>query len=369
MGPMKRPSLRPIVPIAVAFGLLGASCGELEPPGAYSVSTSTSVADGVEQETDSQIQEQPGLVTAGDGGVPTAGPDYEPLLLVSGSSLILGADSVGSAPLPAPYAGLQTIRAVDDLGEGLVVQEIGGDIVYHQWQAESAVIDDTGGRLLDVGFWDGSPQAFVEVVDPSGAVAVDRIQLVTEIAGAQRNRQRHFDLADGEQIVSFSASRDIQAVIVQDNECGGLRFYGMEGDLIDLQGFESPPCVFFDRPSFGAVALSPDGEAVAYTLIEWAGDGTEEATELVTQQLVVDSEFPRRTIGESLDAITSLAFDGDRVGYVKVSKSAGAALAEETTSVTLLTLIGERSEVLVDVLEAGEVSSVSFARIRLGTEA
>ncbi len=336
----------------VTLALLAVSCGELEQPEAYSPSTSTTVSDGVEQQTASQVQEQPGLSGGIDEFVPTPQPDYVPTLLVSGDDYVFGADGLESIPLGGALADLSTVRAVDDLGGGLVTQEVGGPIVYRQSQGEPETLDDTPGvRLLDVGYWDGSPRAFVEV----GTGQVDWIQLA-ERSGSDRARQVHLQLAEDEEIVAFSASRDLQAAIVQDGRCGELRFFSSDGSPLDFPGPAAPECIFPGRPAFGAVALSPDGGAVAYTIVSYRGDGTEAATELVARELLAGSElFFSRRIGEDLDAVTSLAFDGERAAYLKES--------DGTDSVTLLDLTVDSIEVPVDLIEAGDIYSVSFARI------
>lgn len=173
---------------ALLFGalLVLVGCGELTPPEAYAPSTSTTLADGVEQQIDSQVEEAPGRVPRVDEFVPPPPPDYVPTLLVSGSNFVLGAreieldesGAIGSAsgPLTGELAGLSTDRVVDDLGGGLVVQQSDGAIVYRPALVEPEVLIEDGARLLDVGYWNGSPRAFVDV----GNGQVDRIQLVTE---------------------------------------------------------------------------------------------------------------------------------------------------------------------------------------------
>lgn len=340
--------------VAVLFtaALVMSACGELVQPEAYSPSTSTTVADGVEQQTASQIQEQPGLTGGIDEFVPTPEPGYVPTLLVSGDNYVFANDGLASLPLDGLLADLSTTRAVDDLVGGLVIQESAGPIVYRQAQGDPETLDDTpDSRLLDVGYWDGSPRAFVEV----GSGRVDWIQLA-ERSGSDRERQIHLELAEDEEIVAFSASRDLQAAIIQDDRCGELRFFSADGQPLDFPGPAAPDCVFPGRPAYGAVALSPDGGAVAYTIVSYRGDGTEAATELVARELLAGSDFFfSRRIGEDLDVVTSLAFDGERAAYLKESDGAD--------SVTLLDLAVDSLEVAVDLIEAGDIYSVSFARI------
>jgi hypothetical protein len=336
----------------VAAGLLSASCGELEQPAAFSPTTSSTLATGVEQETASQVQERPGVSVGVDEFVPTPPADYVSSLLVSSAAFVFSVDSGLSAPLAGSLNDVQATRAVDDFDGGLVIQNIGGEIVHRPDQSEAEVLipAEEGDRLLDVGFWGASPQVMVQV----GERQVDRIQLVTERPGDEREREVHLTLADDEEIVALSASRDLQAVIVKDSQCGELRFYGSDGEIIPIADPEPPPCELPGLPSFGAVALSPDGDAVAYTLVSYRSDTTEAGTDLVVRELIVASDFLNLRIGEAGDSITSLAFDGDRAGYLRTS--AGAQ------SVTLLDLVA-RAELPVDLIQAGDISSLSFARM------
>lgn len=355
-----RPRRRSVAPGFVAAvattALLAAGCAELEPPEAYTATTGTTLVEGVEQETDSQIQERPGFSGSVDEFVPTPDPDYLATLLVSGSPFLLAADGEESGPLEEPLGEVEGRLIVDDLGGGLVVQDLAGPIVY--WQAQrqpEPLADEIGTELLDVGYWDGSPRAFVEV----GSGRVDWIQLVSEQPGSDRERVTHLELEEGNEIVDFSASRDLQALIVQDGECGELRIYGEDGQTLDRLVPDPAQCTFPGRPAYGAVALSPDGGAVAYTIVTYNSDGTEAGTEIEARELGADNGYYSRRIGESLDTVTSLSFDGDRVAYLKQS------LAGPT--VTLLNLTADRQEVPVGLADTTEVYSVSFARMPVGT--
>ncbi len=335
----------------LAVAIVPVACGEVVPPEAYSPTTSTTAVDGGQQETPSPVDSQPEPVAGLEGFVPTPEPGYVPTLLVSGDRFVLAVESQQSTPLVGTLADLDTIRVVDDLGGGLVTQGAGGPVVYRQAQGDPEVLDDSGARLLDVGYWAGSPRAFVEV----GSGRVDWIQLA-ERTGSDRVRETHLELADDEEIVSFAASRDIQAAIIQDDGCGQLRFYNSEGQPLSYPGPTEPECVFPGRPVYGAVALSPDGDAVVYTIVSYRGDGTEEVTELVARELRAGSNlFFTRRIGEDLDVVASLAFDGKRAAYLKKSQG--------SDSVTLLDLTVDSLEDPVDLIDAGTIYSVSFARI------
>ena len=315
------------------------------------------MAPGPEQETASQIQERPGPEDVSEEFVPTADRDYVPTLLVSSERYVFTVDGVESIPLGGALADVRSVRTVDDLVGGLVIEELDGTIMYYQAQGEPEVLADSGSSLLDVGYWDGSPRAFVQAAPGR----VDWIRLVSERPGAGHERQIHIELPEGEEIVSFSASRDLQAVVVQDDGCGELRFYGSDGEQLPIQGPTPPECTFPGRPGFGAVALSPDGEAVAYTTVSYRGDGTELATDLVARELFGQAAtfFPSRRIGDELDVINSLTCDGERVAYIRSS--------DGTESVTLLDLTAGSAELSVDLLASSDIHSVAFTRLPLAT--
>lgn len=343
--------IRLLGPLLAAV-LLTASCGELEAPAAYSPTTSSTVVDEPEQESDVAAPTQIERAQPADEFVPTADPGYVPSLLVSSNQPVFAVDGLESIPLGGSLADLEATRLYDDLVGGVVAQQPDGSIVYRQSQGQNEVLDSGGNTLLDVGFWDASPRAFVQ----SAPGRVDWIQLVTEQPG-QFERRTHFELDEGEEIIAFSASRDLQVAIIQDEGCGTMRFYGSDGQPLALRGPPAPACTFPGRPSFGAVALSPDGGAVAYTIVSYRNDGTEQITELAAQELLTGVELVSRRIGEDLDVVTSLTFDGARVAYVRSSV--------DGESVTLLDLTPGSSELAVNLLAAQEVSSVTFTRVPL----
>lgn len=352
--PLPTPARALIVALTMAM-ILAAGCAELERPEGFSQSPTTSVAIGEGQVFDGEEQELTAEAEVVDNFVPSPPADYQPQAIVAAFPVSLLAGPTGSTPLADPLADVDAARIVDDLGGGLVVEQVGGPVLHYQSEQEPREVAQTGAELLDVGFWGGSPRAFVKVDEDE----VDWVQLVSEQESEELERQNHFQLPAGETIVDLSASRDIQAVAVSDDECGTLRFYGDTGTDLALPGPEDPECTFPGRPTYGAVALSPDGGAVAYTIITYRGDGTEAATELVVRELIAEEPFfPRRRIGEDLDRITSLSFDGSRVVYVKES--------DDDVSVTLLTLIGANGrETPIALGDAEQVRSVSFARLPL----
>jgi hypothetical protein len=334
------------------IGSVGAGCRQLEEPEAYSPTTSTTLVEGVDQEIAAQVQEQDDSAGGLGEFVPSAPPGYQPALLISADTSLLRVEASDATPVAEELASLATTRAVDDLGGGLVTQsESGGPIVYRQGQGVAEVlIDDPGAVLLDVGYWDGSPRAFIEIDG-----RIDWIQLAGS-PGA-RQRQTHVELGADEELVSFSASRNLQAIIVQDSQCGELRFHDATGQRLDFQPATTPECVFRNRPVYGDVALSPGGDAVAYTIVAYLADGNENGTDLAARELIAGSEhYFRIPVGEAFEAIDALTFDGRRAGYIKRS-------VDQPDAVTLLELtVGGRNQT-VALPEETVANSVAFARI------
>ncbi len=357
----------------VTLALIVGACAELEQPEGFSASSSTSSVPRSEAQTDSQLVIRPGETdsseqVAASAAVPTAAEDYIADLIISGEDRILQADSEGLTELiESPLSEFTVIKAVDDLGGGLVVQDANSSVIYLQSQREPEVLVDEQVALLDVGFWDGAPRAFVQL----GETQIDWIQLVSERDGQARQRQNHINLAEGEKVVDFAASRDLQAVIVQDEQCGEIRFYNANGDQLDLLNTEAPECTFPGRPAFGAIDISPDGGAVVYTLVTYRDDGTEEATEVVAFELLTNASILGLKIGEDRDQVTSLTFDGERIAYKKISQASqtdeaadDSEASESGETVTILDIAPGSREIPVAPLGDG-IQTVSFARIPL----
>lgn len=341
-----------------ALAIVASGCAELEQPEGFSTSSSTSVVPRSEARTDSQVVVRPGEGDSTEqlaalAAVPTPEDGYVADLIISGGDGILQADQDGQAvTVESPLDEYDVTKAFDDFGGGLVVQDGESSVVYLQTQREPEVLVDQEVTLLDVGYWDGAPRAFVKL----GETQIDWIQLVSERDGQARDRQNHINLAEGETVVDFAASRDWQAVIVQDERCGEIRFYNANGDRLDLLNTEPPECTFSGRPAFGAIDISPDGGAVVYTIVTYRDDGTVEATEVVAFELLTSASILGRKIGEDRDQVSSLTFDGERIAYKKVS--------QDSESVTILDIGPGGAEVPVEPLADG-TQAVSFVRIPL----
>ena len=342
-----------VVATLVALVTLTTACAELERPPSYSGSPDSSLVLGEGQGVVENDEEQAESVTVVDFVPGEEGYVPEVLIAAGTQALEASANTLVAEEIPGPIQDLAVARMADDYVGGVVVGELSGPVVYVDGQGDPETIDDSGAELLDVGYWEGSPRAFLLV----GNNMIDWVQLASEQEAATRTRQPHLSLADNESVVDFSASRDLQAIAIGDEDCGSLRFYGRTGVDLSLPSPEQPECTFPGRPTYGAVALSRDAGAVAYTVVTYRADGLEAATELVVRELGSTVPLvPRRRIGEDLDRITSLSFDSDRVVYVKESG--------ETTSVIVLDLDGTESQVVV---EADVVRSVSFTRNPINT--
>lgn len=330
----------------------GAACGEIVEPEGFSIATSTTVSSA---ESGASSVEAPG-----DGEVATGSPliatfvpvrpdTYTPEVLISTSQAVLLASSTGVQVLDGNFAGSQTTKAVDDLLGGLVVQRgaDGGDVIWLPAQGEEpAILDEAGAVLLDVGYVDGSPFAVVLVDDQ-----LEQIRL------ADTERTPLLTLGEEEQVVGLSASGGLHALALANERCGELRFYDTTGTRIDLNGPGEPDCPVPRRPAYGAVALSPDGGALVYTVVTYRNDGIEVGTELVARELSSGSIYFRRKIGEDGERVTALSFDGQRVAYLLQSP--------DTSSVAVVELTGQRLETSIELSGASAVASVSFARLPL----
>jgi hypothetical protein len=337
-------ALRPSVGFFLAVALAMASCGEIPEPEGFSVASSTTPVAGA---GDVSVASGP-ATTAPNLAVPRRDADYVPEVLISTSQRLLLANPELTAPLDlgAALAGLGSIHAVDDLLGGLVVQQAGGsgDIVWLSAEGdEPEIVDDQGAELLDVGYAGGSPHAVVLVGDRQ----VDSIRLVDP------ERTEVVALDDGEEVIDLSASTGIYALAIEDQQCGDLRFFSSDGEELEVDGITQPPCPVPRRPAYGAVALSPDGGVVIYTVVSYRDDAIEVATELVAVDLTT-GEYFRYKIGEDGDRITALSFDGRRAVYLRQSVG--------QTSVTVLPLVSEGQESPIDLLGATTVNSVAFTR-------
>ena len=182
------PSARPLL-LLLPLALIVASCGELVEPEGFTIATSTSVAsvDSGASSVDAPAAQSTTTPSA-SLFVPTRSADYVPEVLISTGQAILSAGPTGVYPLDAPFGGLPSSRAVDDLLGGLVYQRPipQGGIFWLSAQGEQQeVAPGERPTLLDVGFVDGSPSAAVLLDDTH----VDQIRLVTTASRGCTNGQ------------------------------------------------------------------------------------------------------------------------------------------------------------------------------------
>ena len=298
----------------------------------------TTEADGVEEEVVSPELQSVFSPTRPDGYVPG-------LLGSLGTTLVL-VEGVTITDLGERFPGAPVERVVDDFLGGIVAQ-LEGNIV--QWlPADGAAptlvsADDSG--LLDAGFIDDTlaVQVFVEV--PGG---IDRIKLV------DREREAFTRFDAGASVVAFSSSNGIQAVAIGDDACGSLAFFNTSGLQVDLGGPGDPDCPVPRRPHFGAVAMSPGGDVVAYTEVTYREDGLPALSVLTVLELASGTVLFSGTVGTPGEQIESLSYDGRRVAFLRTGET-----GREVGVVT----IADEVETIIEGLEG--VQDVGFARLPL----
>lgn len=347
---MRSPRLSALL---VALAVVAAACGDVVQPEGFAVSTSILAVEG--DDADASSVEAPAADNGdpaslvSDNFLPQRPVDYTPELLVStDDEILLAAPGTVASGLTGTYAGLSSARAVDDLLGGLVYQQTGvdGDVIWLTSDDATVQVLAEAVELLDVGF-SGAGFAVVQ----SGQ-ALEHIRLV------DAERQPFITLAEGEEILNLSVSGGLHAMATANEECGDLRFFDVEGTEIEVQGPGEPNCPVPRRPYFATVALSPDGAAMAYTIVTYRDDGLEAGTELVVRDLANGRAYFRRKIGEDGDRITQLTFDGDRVAYLKSTA--------DSTQITVLEAVTTAQEQTVDLgSSAAAINAVSFARLPL----
>ncbi len=244
------------------------------------------------------------------------------------------------------FPGAQVERVVDDYLGGLVAQ-LEGETV--QWLpadgAAPTLVSQSNGSLLDAGFVDDTLAVQVFLAVPGG---IDRVKLVD----GERETFTRFEAGRG--VVAFSSSNGIQAVAIGDDACGTLAFFNTSGQRVDLGGPSDPECPVPRRPYFGAVALSPGGDVVAYTEITYREDGLPASTMLTVLELASGRTLLSEPVGAPGEQIESLSFDGRRVVFLRTG--------EIGRQVGLVDVIDE-SESVIAGLEG--VQGVGFARLPL----
>lgn len=385
-GARLRTARRRALAAATAAAVTAASCGAVPEPESYQP-TSTSVAG-----TPASLAIRPGAVATAtqegpQGLSPPAGPttvdgtsgfvpqsvDGEVAeVLVATTTGVLGATPAKAVPVAGAAGEMPVVRAVDDLLGGLVVQRAAsgaartgsrtgnsqagstqgnqnGDIV---WVADDATgplsLAADGSRLLDVGYGEGSP--YVVVLRPSGSI--DRIRL----ADLTVTPMEHL-MAD-QSLLALSVSGTRHAATIADSRCGSLQLRSFAGQALALPGPRPADCKVPRRPAYPLVALSPDGQSLAYTVVSYRADGLEVTTELVVVDLVTGDDRGRRVIAQNGERVTSLSFDGARAVFLRRSATAAvAAIVDPGTTAP---------ETRLPLPQPQAATSVAFARNPVG---
>ncbi|MFW2382046.1 MAG: hypothetical protein ACN4GZ_09830 [Acidimicrobiales bacterium] len=251
-------------------------------------------------------------------------------------------DQVTTSTIPEETR-LVWARASDDLFGGLVLQATTGEIRWFPGTGGGIREVIADGSFVDVGYSAGTPEVLTE---QSGQII--RTRLID-------NESTVFTaLEPGQELIDLSSSGGIVAIATSDNACGSVDFVTGDGTPLNINPFGTLVCLQTSRPNVGAVAMSPDGEAVAFTVVEYREDGVELETELVAIELTTGAEILASEVGGSGDVIDSLAFDG----------SMAVALRRSSAGNEVIVVDAEAVEVLE--LEDGSVPrSVTIARLPL----
>ena len=231
----------------------------------------------------------------------------------------------------------------DDLFGGLVLQAVSGEVMWFPGTGAEARIVSVEGEFLEVGYSGGTPEALTVQ-----AGQVIRTRLID-------NDATQFTLIDnGEEVIDLSSSGGIVAVVKSDQECGSVAFLAGDGAPLSLDPITESGCALNSRPTVGAVALSPDGEAVAFTLIEYRDDGVELVTNLTAIELTSGAEILSTEIGGSGDVVSSLAFDGSTAVVLRRSSALSEVVVADADSIEV-----------VDIGADQAPRAVTFARLPL----
>jgi hypothetical protein len=221
--------------------------------------------------------------------------------------------------------------------------------VWLQQGANPVTVESGEIQLLDVGY-DGSPVAVVL----TGDELIERIRL------ADNERSLMVTLRPEEQLLSLSASGELHALALSNDRCGAVLFYSSAGEQVELPGPGEPDCIVPRRPAYGAVALSPGGVTMAYTVVTYRADGIPLSTEVRLRNLSTGTDYATSQVGDLNERIESLSFDGQRVVF--------ARRGVDGAEVALLEVGDDAPATRIDLGAEAEVASVSFARLPLAGE-
>ncbi len=235
------------------------------------------------------------------------------------------------------------VRASDDLFGGLVLQATTGEIRWFPGTGGGIREVESDGVFVDVGYSAGTPEVLTE-----RAGQIIRTRLIDNESTVLTS------LEPGQALIDLSSSGGIVAIATSDDACGSVDFVAGDGTPLSINPFGTLVCIRTARPTVGALAMSPDGEAVAFTIVDYREDGVELRTELVAIELTSGAEILSGEVGGSGDVIDSLAFDG----------SVAVALRRSSVGSEVIVVDAESLEVL-EIESAGIPRSVTIARLPL----
>lgn len=237
--------------------------------------------------------------------------------------------------------------AKDDLFGGIVAQTTDGSVVWFPGTGGGPrVVETEDGRLFDVGYVAGTPEAITE-----RAGQVTRTRLVDNEALVLTG------LAAGAEMVDLSSAGGVVALATSDTECGDVRFLSGEGEELAIDPFDDLTCDRAARPTIGSVGMSPDGEALAYTIVTYREDGVEQSTTLRAVELTSGAEIIDAEVGGSGEAVSSLAFDGVSAVMVRRSSARSDVIQVDAIGIGVIELPG-----------IANPRGVTFARLPLSEE-
>ncbi len=286
----------------------------------------------------------PSLVVATDAGVVLIPDGEPPRLLDLAPPTPLAEPDEEPDPEAEPELDLGAPRLViDDFFRGVVVQFESGTVQWFQAEGGDArTINLNNGRLLDVGFFDGTTEAIVAV-----GTQIDRVRLV------DTQRLPLLTMRTGDQLLDLSAGGGLYAGAIANDECGQLLFVNGVGEEVLVARPTVPTCQSVRRPLYGSVALSEDGGAVAYTEVSYRADGVEAQTKLVVVDLAAGAVALSKIVGESGDRITGLSFDGQRVAMMREAANAEIEVL----------IVSDAETITPDLTAFGQPVAATWARI------
>lgn len=290
-----------------------------------------------------------GVIERISGGGPDRFSELRPVFLSDGSqdeddlpTTTVPEDGEVSPPSTVIDSRIWT-RVSDDLFGGLVLQAASGEVMWFPGTGGEARQVSVEGEFLEVGYSGGTPEALT--VQPG---QVSRTRLI------DNDSTPFAEIDNGEEVIDLSSSGGIVAVVKSDQACGSVAFLAGDGTPLALDPIAEPDCGLRSRPTVGSVALSPDGEAVAFTLIEYREDGVELVTNLTAIELTSGAEILSTEIGGSGDVVSSLAFDGSTAVALRRSSSLSEVVVVDADSIEVL-----------DIGTESAARAVTFARLPL----